>query len=449
LLELDMDLLKKSLTRRAMVTTLASATAGHWMGTANAQQKDMKTFPPNFLWGAATAGYQVEGNSVASDIWTLEHVVPTLFKENSGDANNSLELWARDLDLVREIGLNCYRFSIEWARIEPEPGEFSLAMLNHYKRIIVGCRERGITPVVTFNHFATPRWFAALGGWTNKQAPSLFASYCERSAKFLAADIGIATTLNEPNIAAVLRWQGLPATVVKVRSEMARAAAKSLGVTEFLAATGIDDNQDAKQQPIMRAAHKAGRDAIKAVRPDLPIGVSLSMSDDQAVGPGSRRDEKRSDVYGAWLQACKGDDFIGVQNYDRSRIDLNGQMQPAVGAELNVMGTEVWPASLGATVQYAYEATGAPIFVTENGIGTNDDALRSRYITEAVTGLRKAMVNGVPVLGYIHWSLLDNFEFTSGYSARFGLASVNRQTFERTPKPSAAVLGKIAKHNAI
>ncbi|HEX7742952.1 MAG TPA: family 1 glycosylhydrolase, partial [Sphingobium sp.] len=151
--------------------TLATAA----VSSAGIARPRSSSFPKGFLWGAATAAHQVEGNNVNSDSWALEHVKPTMFAEPSGDAANSFELWPTDLDLVRNMGLNTYRFSLEWARIEPEPGQFSVAMLDHYKAMIEGCRARGLTPVVTFNHFTTPRWFAAMNGWADPQAPSRFA----------------------------------------------------------------------------------------------------------------------------------------------------------------------------------------------------------------------------------------------------------------------------------
>ena len=152
------------------------------------------SFPKNFLWGAATSGHQIEGNNINSDAWVLENVKPTVYSEPSGDAANSFELWPQDLDLVKALGFNCYRFSLEWPRIEPEPGHFSLAMLDHYKAIVDGCRKRGLTPFVTFNHYTTPRWFAARGGWTQPDAADLFARFCDRAARHLAAGIGYAAT---------------------------------------------------------------------------------------------------------------------------------------------------------------------------------------------------------------------------------------------------------------
>ena len=183
-----------------------------------------RAFPKGFLWGAATAGHQVEGNNTNSDQWVLENVEPALGPP-SGDADNSFEQWPADLDVVKAIGLNSYRFSLEWPRIEPEPGLFSLAMLDHYKRIVDGCRARGITPVLTFNHFTTPRWFAAQGGWLHPQSPALFTRFCERAARHLAADVGMATTLNEPNLAKLLPLVLPPQFMGGLRANLAAATA--------------------------------------------------------------------------------------------------------------------------------------------------------------------------------------------------------------------------------
>ena len=406
--------------------------------------KKTNSFPENFLWGVATAGHQIEGNNINSDIWLLEHVQPTIFMESSGDACDSLHRWNEDLDIVRDLGLNAYRFSLEWARIEPAQGEFSMAMLAHYKRMIDGCRSRGLTPVVTFNHFSAPRWFAAMGGWEVPTAPDHFARFCERAAQHLAQDIGYALTLNEPNILRLLKWLTLPFPpgLWETQTAMLAAAAKACGTSHFSAANA--GNADALLQPMI-AGHKAAYAAIKNVRPDLPVGVSLALVDDQAVGPNSRRDSKRNDVYGAWLEAAKTGDFIGVQNYSRQLLDEHGPIEAPPGAEMNQTGEEIYPASLEGAIRYAHEATGLPVMVTENGLATLDDSQRAAYIPLAIQGVGRAMRDGVPVLGYVHWSLLDNFEWIFGYGPRLGLVAVDRATFKRTVKPSARVYGAIAQ----
>src|SRR5262249_18744303 len=146
---------------------------------------------------------------------------------------------------------------------------------------------------------------------------------------------------------------------------------------------------------------------------------------------------------------AKQDDFIGVQNYARAIWNAQGQVQPPADTPHNQMGTEIYPASLAGAVRYAHEATGRPVMVTEHGIGIEDDAVRAKFIPEALAGLQQAIADGVPVLGYVHWTLADNFEWVFGFKHKYGLCSIDRATFARTPKPSAAVLGAIAKRNAV
>src|SRR5581483_1320132 len=370
------------------------------------------------------------------------------FKEPSGDACNSLQLWREDLDLAKSLGLTAYRFSIEWARIEPAAGEYSIAMLDHYRELIDGCHERGLSPMVTFNHFTCPRWFAARGGWLNGSAAGIFARYCERAARHLAAGIAFATTLNEPNIMRLLRSLGLPTGMLQAQRAMLLAAAKSSGSAKFVSANAANAEDIDPLTLGLLAAHRAGRAAIKSVKPELPVGVSLALVDDQAVGRDSLRDAKRKELYGDWLEAVKSDDFLGVQNYERARWNQAGRLPPPPGATLNCSGAEVYPPSLAGAVRNAHAATGLPIIVTEHGVGTDDDSIRAALIPAALIELRKAMGEGVPVHGYMHWSLLDNFEWVFGYGPKFGLCSVDRATFARRPKPSASVLAGIARRNS-
>lgn len=437
--------------RRTALSTVASATLAA-PGLARAATRANPQFPKGFLWGAATAAHQVEGNNVNSDVWAMEHARPTVYAEPSGDAANSFTLWPTDLALVKDMGLNSYRFSLEWARIEPANGEFSLAMLDHYKAMIAGCRERGLTPLVTFNHFTTPAWFAAMGGWSYAQAPALFARFCERAARHLAEGIGYATTLNEPNLSGLLGIvlpDGVGDRLMDADRAMAEAAARDHGVPRFLAGNALYIADAPLVQANMLAGHKAGRDAIKAVRPDLPVGVSLAIIDDQAVGQNSLRDAMRAKLYEPWLKAARGNDFVGVQNYERAVWNDKGRLPAPAGAEVNDAGSEIYPASLAGAVRYAHAVSGVPVIVTEHGVNAADDSKRARLIPAALAHLKQAMDQGVPVLGYMHWSLVDNFEWVFGYKPQFGLHTLDRQTFARTPKPSAAVLAGIARRNAV
>jgi beta-glucosidase len=430
--------------RLVMAGMAAGLTAAH----ARADAPARRSFPSGFLWGAATSGHQTEGNNVAADMWLLEHLRPTIFDEPSNDACNSFELWPADLALVRGLGLGAYRFSLEWARIEPERGQFSSAMLDHYRRIIEGCHARGLVPIVTFNHFTTPRWFAAAGGWTNAQAPELFGRFCDRAARALADGIGYATTLNEPDLLPLLNWRLAPQPHGTLRAMLA-AAAIACGTPKFCAANMANDEDITTMTPLLIAGHAAGRAAIKAVRSALPVGVSLAVQDDVALGSGSIRDAKRAEVYAPWFAVARDDDFIGVQNYERMYIGAHGTTAAPAGVRVGHSGQDNDPAALGAAVRYVHEQVGRPVIVTENGLNTPHDADRAAYIPAALAGLHAAIADGVPVLGYIHWSLLDNFEWSAGYAPKFGLVAVDRASFRRIPKPSATLLGRIAQANAL
>lgn len=423
---------------------------------AKAPTRHGAAFPEGFLWGAATSGHQIEGNNVNSDMWLVENVKPTFFAEPSGDAANSFALWPLDLDLAKSIGLNTYRFGIEWSRIEPEQGMYSIAMLDHYKAIIEGCRARGLTPMVTFSHWTTPRWFAARGGWANTEAPELFARFCDRAARHLAADMGYAITLNEPNLLVSSFDEPRPARIQKLLDDTMAAAAKAAGSDRFaIGLIGIDDLSQYTEHLI--AGHKAAKAAIKAVRPSLPVGVTMAIPDDQEAGPDSLRDKFRQEVYLPWLKVAQADDFLGVQNYDRQLWDAKGKVPPPPedsrseddAFAYNASGGIVYPDSLANSVRYAYSIARVPIIVTEHGVNTHDDTIRARLIPAALSELKKAMDEGIPVKGYLHWSLLDNFEWISGYKHQYGLVAVDRTTFQRTPKPSAAVLGAIAQANGL
>src|SRR5439155_14090583 len=247
----------------------------------------MSAFPPGFLWGAATAAHQVEGNNFNSDLWVLEHVEPTLFAEPSLDACDHYHRFEDDIRLLAGLGLNTYRFSIEWARIEPERGCFSHVALDHYRRMLAACHENGVTPMVTFYHFSSPRWFAAAGGWDKAAAADLFARYCDRSARHLGDLIAFATTFNEPNLPTMLRWVAnldIPFTTVsRMRKQAARAVGSDRFGCFFLADAG-------KTQDIMLAAHHRGRRAMKEGPGSYPVGVSVALQDEQAVGAKSKRD---------------------------------------------------------------------------------------------------------------------------------------------------------------
>jgi beta-glucosidase len=261
----------------------------------------------------------------------------------------------------------------------------------------------------------------------------------------MAAGISHAVTFNEPNLALGGVWPSKPppAAFMQTVDAMLAAAATASGSDRFVVLNASDPRP---LIPGILAAHQAGRAAIKAVRGDLPVGLSLAISDDVGVGPDSAIERKRRIVYQPFFELARDDDFIGVQTYGRQYIGKEGPVAPPRDAARRANGEEWFPAAIGNTIRYAHQATGRPVLITENGIDADDDGERERFIPAAIASVEQAMRDGVPVLGYIHWSLLDNFEWLRGYGPKFGLVAVDRTSFRRMPKPSAAVLGRIARN---
>lgn len=403
-------------------------------------------FPADFLWGVATSGHQTEGDNTESDTWFLEHVIPSVFREPSGKATNGWDLWETDLDLVGAMNLNAYRFSIEWARVEPRKGQFSEEALSHYEALLDGCRARGLVPIVTFNHFTSPHWFAAKGSWLNPDAPRLFARYCSLLVERFGDRIGVAVTFNEPNLLEMLEWADLPPLFAEIQKDTLLAASKAAGVERYRAANVMLPEDFPGMNAGIAAAHLAGKAEIKRRRPGLPVGLSIAMCDDIAAPGGEElRDRKRAAAYDPWLHLARNDDFIGVQNYEQLVYGPGGSLPPAHGSILNGGGTAVAPESLRGAVDYAFGVSQVAVLVTEHGISTPDDALRSVFIGASLEGLAQAISQGAPVMGYCHWTLMDDFEWVFGYGPRLGLHEVDRATFERTPKASADVYADLVK----
>jgi beta-glucosidase len=351
---------------------------------------------------------------------------------------------------VSGLGLDTYRFSVEWARVEPAEGEFSAEALAHYRAIVDYCLGRGIAPVVTYNHMTSPHWFAMRGGWLDPGAPAVFARYCDVVTEHLGGGIAWAVTLNEPNLPRLLSWLPIPEAVRELERATLLAASEQAGVPRYRVANVMVPEEMGAMADGMAAGHRAARAAIKARRPELPVGFSIAIIDDQVVGDDpSVRDRKRAEVYGMWLALARDDDFVGVQNYERARYDGAGPVPPAPGATLNQMGSEIYPLSLAGAVRYAHEAAGVPVFVTEHGLANRDDTHRAAFLCPALDGLLGVIEDGVPVVGYLHWTLLDNFEWIFGYDVSLGLHEVDRETFVRRPKPSAAVYSAIVRASAV
>jgi beta-glucosidase len=376
----------------------------------------------------ATSAHQIEGGNFNNDWWVFEHDPTSGCIEPSGDACDSYNRWEEDVDLVAGMGLGAYRFSLEWSRIEPAPGEFSAAALAHYRSICAACRDRGIEPVVTFHHYTIPRWLADRGGWEWPDAPERFAAFVARAAGRLGDLIGGACTLNEPNVVGTLGYS-MGQFPPGVTDDLAR----HLAVNEALA-----------------QAHRLAVDALRSGPGRFPVGLTLSMAELTADEGGETvRDAAEEILENRFLRATAGDDFVGVQSYTRIHFGPEGQAPDDPAVPQTQMGYEYWPQVVEYTSRRAAEYAGIPVIVTESGIATDDDSERIRFMGEALRGVRRAVEDGVDVRGYFAWSLLDNFEWTHGYRPRFGLCEVDRLTFERRPKPSARWFGEVARANAL
>lgn len=417
-------------------------------------------FPDGFLWGAATAAHQVEGDNDGCDWWDWERRPGTPCVDRSGLACDHYRRYPDDVALLASLGLTTYRYSVEWARIEPEDGRFDEAQLDHYRAMTDAVLAAGLIPMVTLHHFTLPRWVAARGGWLSAETPRLLARYADRVVRALGDRVAWWCTINEPGVVAFggyLAALNFP------------PGTKDLGSWER-ASEGLVDG------------HRRTLAAVHAASPGARVGMTHQLMEWEADERGQpfvdwmrRRNE---DVF---LDAARDDDFVGVQTYTRVQVRLS----PAVSALLRIalrsrrltavafppvirsqaldpepplppgarrtqMGYEYRPESLAATVRrVAALLPGKDIVVTEHGVATDDDAERVEFLDRGLRALHAEIAAGAPVRGYIHWSALDNFEWALGYRMRFGLVGVDWATQARTVRPSARFLGEIARANRL
>ncbi|QOX81963.1 glycoside hydrolase family 1 protein [Nanchangia anserum] len=419
------------------------------MLSREAQSHSQPVFPDGFLWGTATAAHQVEGSCVNNDVWLYEHVQGSIYTESSGDAIDHYHRYADDIALLAELGYGAYRFSLEWSRIEPAEGEFSEAELAHYRRVLECCHRHGITPIVTYHHFTSPVWLIREGGWEAPTTPQRFARFARVVTERLGDLFDIACTLNEPNLAVLLAEYGMAESRREDRASnlMWQGVGEALGIApEDVAGFQLSGTEESMRIKI--AAHHAAVDAIKSVKPTMRCGWTLANADIQARPGGeeyARELRQRNNI--RFLEESRGDDFVGIQTYNRAVFTAEGMADPRSDAAVTPTGEEIWPWAIGNTIREAWEIAGVPIIVTENGLNTEDDSQRVEFLTVATTEVGKAITDGVDVRGYMCWSTFDNFEWVFGYGPKFGIIAVDRTTQERHVKESARVLARIAATN--
>ncbi len=428
----------------------------------------MDKFSPNFLLGAATAAHQVEGNNTNSDCWAMEQMEHTSFAEPSLDAVDHYHRYREDIQLMADAGLNAYRFSVEWARIEPEERNFDETETAHYLDVIRCCKEHGLEPIVTLHHFSSPKWLIGKGGWEAESTIDDFARYVRYIIEKLGNELHYVCTINEANmgiqVAAIAKryMQQMQAQAAKAQTSDGTVqvginlekmmAGQKAAAEENLKVFGVEkvENFTSMRTPegdkIVCRAHEAARAVIKELCPDIKVGLTLSLHDIQSVAGGEENTLKEwGDEFIHYLPYIQNDDFLGVQNYTRSLMGPDGSLPTPDGAELTQMNYEFYPKALEHVIRKVAENFKGDLIVTENGIATGDDNRRIAFIEQALSGVQNCIRDGLPVKGYFHWSLLDNFEWQKGYSMTFGLIAVDRATQKRQPKGSLSFLGGFRK----
>ncbi len=421
-------------------------------------------FPKGFFIGAATAAHQVEGNNIHSDYWAQEQLPHTSFAEPSGLACDHYNRYEEDIRLLAEAGLNAYRFSIEWARIEPEEGKFDEGEIEHYRKVIACCKEKGVEPIVTLLHFTSPLWLIRKGGWEAESTVEDFRRYATYVTEKLGSELNYICTINEANM-------GLQLAAISKRFQlMAQQAAQKAKSAEGTVQVGMNfekmmenmkfaamenaqvfgtpqpqifvSSRTPEGDKLVFRAHQAAKAAIKALYPNIRVGITLSMHDLQALPGGERfAEEAWDEEFRHYLPYIKDDDFLGVQNYTRTQYGPQGQLPCPEGAELTQMDYEFYPEALEHVLRKVHEDFKGDLIVTENGVAVSDDSRRVEFIRRALQGVDNCLADGIPVKGYCYWSLMDNFEWQKGFAMTFGLIAVDRSTLERHPKESLAFLG--------
>lgn len=405
----------------------------------------MKKFPHNFLWGAATSAHQVEGNNIHNDWWLAEQ--NHALKEASGQACRHYELYAQDFQIAKELNHNCHRFSIEWSRIEPQEGKFDASAIEHYRQVIANLKKQGIEPIVTLLHFTNPVWFSQKGGWTKFKLQKYFLRFVNKIVAEFAGEIKFWITINEPLVYSSHSYL-LGAWPPKEHSLFKTAKVTlNLAKAHVLAYRIIHKiyQEQSLNKPMVSIS--ANLQAFEICRPTLKNKLAVYL---------------RHKLYNLYfideLLRKKTLDYIGVNYYGRNLADVESwgirhlllDSCPYNHHPLpkNSLGWDIYPQGLYKLL-VALKKYNLPVLITENGICTEDDNLRWDYIREHLEELHKAIAEGVNVIGYIYWSLIDNFEWDKGFGARFGLVHIDYQDQKRTIRPSAIKLAQIAKSGEI
>lgn len=411
------------------------------------------------MWGTSTSAHNVEGNNKNNQWWKWEKETDL---EKSGIACDHYNRYREDIDLMAELGYNAHRFSIEWSRIEPRKGQFDEKEIEHYKDVVNYMKEKGIEPVPMLHHYTNPLWFMNEGGWIKEKNIEYFIEFVRKIADEFEFDYWL--TIDEPMVYAFsscLNDKAPPAylinngwpqrersfkTVFKVVSNLLQAHAKSYQTIHDHSRGKVSL---AKAMNILEPASDSPLDKWSTeIRDYIENGVWLqSLKEGRPVPPLS------GEEFGNIL------DFFGLNYFFRNECYFEEssptppwyyfQARVKKQCERRYMGWLVYPEGIYKVLRRVHKMFGLPIMIASNGIGTEDDLQRRRFLVNHLGQIKRAMDDGANVIGYMHWSFMDNFEWFMGFEPKFGLVEVNYSTLERIPRNSAHMYGEIAKKNGI
>ena len=415
-------------------------------------------FPKNFLFGTAVASYQVEGGIYNND-WTIwENKSNSVCLEPCNEACKHYEMLEQDIKLLTDLGIKAFRFSIEWSRIEPTEGNYDTVAINHYVEKANKLIDNNITPIVTFHHFTTPEWLFHKGSWLNSNVDNYFDNYVKKLMEYLPNEIEFFNTINEPGIFAFFGYF----STNKFPPGMANE-------TKFIQAS----------ENIM-SAHKKALKTIKKYNQNAKVGMTHALQEWEDDDNNKLKEYLKYHLEDKFLDASIDDDFIGLQTYTVVRYPKSILLHLFNSLLLNIgfirkyilpriiqifagrngvitkdtrttkMGYEYRPEAVLYNLKRLKKIfPDKDIFITENGIATDNDDERIEFVTTVLKDVHKFQSEHNNVIGYLYWSLLDNFEWDLGYQMNFGLVEINKETYERVPHKSAFWFGNISSSNVL
>jgi beta-glucosidase len=423
-------------------------------------------FPHGFLWGAATSAHQVEGGNRWNDWWRFEQVPGAIRGGDvSGEACRHYERFDEDFALAAADGHNAHRLSFEWSRLEPERGRWNPAEVAHYHAVLASLRRHRLTPVVTLHHFTNPLWVADRGGWENRETIDHFVEFVRFCAREFGGEVDWWCTVNEPEVFAFRGWsEGLwpprkrdDGAALVVMANLLEAHGRAYRVLHD------EDHGDADGDGVpARVGFAKHRPQLVPAHPTFPLDQLRAFFENRVFNLGV----ERAAITGTIELAIPGAptvkrrvaelenalDWYGLNYYTRWQVNALGKEAHTArrGAPLNDLGWEIWPEGLADAARTAAKL-GKPVLVTEHGFADARDTRRPEALERSLAALAREASLGTRVLGYLHWSLLDNFEWSDGYSGRFGLYTVDFDdpARPRTRTRSAEVLARIARANAV